>query len=462
MNIFDILLYFSKKTVTVLQEKTSSQELKEKYRKRETDFTRERKLTYKIMLLLLLQKWVKSLQLRLNELVLTLEERIQTLTAQAFSKAREKLTPEVFLELNKEVLINRYYDIKENLAWYNTFWNLRILAIDGSKIRLPEEEKIQEVYWTTKVVNRNKEESFYTNWLLSTLHDPLNDLALDYILERWNYSERALAIKHVQNLKNLQNIEEKDLIILDRWYFSIFLFSVFSAYWKESLFRLRKKAIKEADELFEKDCKIDEKLITVQTIDQKKEYQEKYWIEIDKELPQKVQIRVTRVELDDWEIEVLATSLINTEVYNIQEFKNLYYERWWVEIFYDVIKNRLWLENFSWKTVHSVLQDLYSTIFLSNFETIMTRASNYRLEQKVKKKKNKNGQKVNKQISFNTLKNTVIDLFLQDIPVDEVMRKIMVLFEQNPTQIRPWRKFKRGTTSYKSLNYHKRKKKHCF
>ena len=193
-----------------------------------------------------------------------------------------------------------------------------------------------------------------------------------------------------------------------------------------------------------------------------KEYSKKYWIEIDKKIKKEVTIRIIRVVLDDWEVELLATSLLDEKKYPHWDFKELYYQRWWIEIFYDIIKNRLWLENFSWETVHSILQDLNSTILLSNFETIMTRANNYKLKQKCLQKWNKNKQKVNKQVSFNAIKNTLIELLLEDIPMNKTIKKIMELFKKNPTQIRPWRKSKRWTTSYKSLNFHKRKKKHCF
>jgi hypothetical protein len=48
-----------------------------------------------------------------------------------------------------------------------------------------------------------------------------------------------------------------------------------------------------------------------------------------------------------------------------------------------------------------------------------------------------NKQKVNKNISFNTIKNTLIELFLEDEPIDITMKKITLLFKINPTQIRP-------------------------
>ncbi len=96
------------------------------------------------MLILLLQKWVKSLQLRLNEFSLKLGNWEKVATTQTFSKAREKLKPEVFLNLNEEVIINRYYDLEENKTWYETWKNFRILATDSSQIRLPDEKEIKK------------------------------------------------------------------------------------------------------------------------------------------------------------------------------------------------------------------------------------------------------------------------------------------------------------------------------
>ena len=463
------ILYFSKETVILIKKIILSENLKENFRKTDKDFTRNRILTYDKMLILLLQKWVKSLQLRLNEFALKLD---LMLSNSAFTQSRSKILPEVFDHLNLETIIKRFYDLKKNEAWYDTFWDFRILAIDWSKIRLPDEKDIQEKYWKIKNINMNKKESYYTGWILSVLHDALNNLALDYILEESKYPEIALAIRNIQNLSKLPKIENNDLIIMDRWYYSSFLISIFYAYNKDFLIRLKRKAIKEAEELFDKNCKIDSKTITLKVINKESEYSEKYWITIDKDLKEEVKIRLIRVILDNWDIEVLATSLLDEDKYKNEKFSELYFKRWWIEIYYDILKNRLWLENFSWLTVNSILQDLSSSIFLSNFETIITRSSNLELEEKInkknikkdKKEENKiiNKQKVNKNVSFNIIKNTLIELFLKEDSIDKTMDKIMKLFKTNPTQIRPWRTSERKTTVYKALNYHKRKKKNCF
>ena len=157
-------------------------------------------------------------------------------------------------------------------------------------------------------------------------------------------------------------------------------------------------------------------------------------------------------------------SFIKNEVkYKTEIFSDLYFQRWWIEVFYDVLKNRLWLENFTWKNVESVLQDLYSSIYLSNFETILTRPYNKELERKTKQKNLRNKQKVNKQISFNIIKNKIIDLMLKSWNPDNDMEEMLKIFAMNVTQERVWRTSSRkNTTTSKSLHFQKRKKKNCF
>lgn len=43
---------------------------------------------------------------------------------------------------------------------------------------------------------------------------------------------------------------------------------------------------------------------------------------------------------------------------------------WFTHPFYSQVKGRLCLESFTGKTAESVKQDFWSTIFISNFETI--------------------------------------------------------------------------------------------
>ena len=239
--IFKKELVFSTKSIKVWKSFNKSNNTKMLFRKKETDFTRDRKLTFEKMIALMLLKWVKSLQLRLNEFTLKLWKKVETITNSAYVQAKNKISSEVFVNMNLEVVINRYYDLKENEAWYETWNNFRLLATDGSQIRLPDEKEVQERYGTSKIKNAKWDQWEYTHWLLSVLYDPLNNIAIDTILEKWKYSERALAIQNIINLEDTIKIKEKDLLLYDRWYYSSFIFSVMLAYDKEVLFRIKRK-----------------------------------------------------------------------------------------------------------------------------------------------------------------------------------------------------------------------------
>ena len=358
-------------------------------------------------------------------------KKLETITSSAYVQAKNKISHELFIRLNLEVVINRYYDLKENEAWYETWNNFRLLATDGSQIRLPDEKEIKEKYWTTKIKNARWNQWEYCHWLLSVLYDPLNNLAIDTILERW--------------------------------YYSSFLFAVILSYNKEVLFRIKTKTCKEADELFEKDCKIDSKIITLKVENKEKEYEEKYWIKLSRKLEKEIKIRLVKIILNTGEVEVLATSLLDEEKYKTEIFSELYFKRWRIEVYYDIIKNRLWLENFTWKNIESVLQDLYSSIYLSNFETILTRPYNKELELKTKQNNLRNKQKVNKQVSFNIIKNKIIELMLKWWSIDKQMKEMVKIFSMNISQERIWRTSSRKeTTISKSLQFQRRKKKSCF
>jgi len=80
------------------------------------------------------------------------------------------------------------------------------------------------------------------------------------------------------------------------------------------------------------------------------------------------------------EYEILVTSLLNEPLYPTEMFKELYHLRWGIETFYGLLKTRLELENFTGKTVESVLQDIYSTLYLSNIESILTAEAEAKLK----------------------------------------------------------------------------------
>ena len=62
-----------------------------------------------------------------------------------------------------------------------------------------------------------------------------------------------------------------------------------------------------------------------------------------------MKIRFIQVILDNGTVEVLATNILSKERLKTSDFKELYALRWGIEPYFDLIKNRLGLENFTGK-----------------------------------------------------------------------------------------------------------------
>jgi len=65
-------------------------------------------------------------------------------TASAYSQARYKLKHTAFIELNQVAVVDTLYSDDQ----YQTFWGFRVLAIDGSKLVLPDTLAVREEFGT--------------------------------------------------------------------------------------------------------------------------------------------------------------------------------------------------------------------------------------------------------------------------------------------------------------------------
>ena len=75
-----------------------------------------------------------------------------------------------------------------------------------------------------------------------------------------------------------------------------------------------------------------------------------------------IQVRILKVKLKTGKTEILFTNLPK-EIATPDELKQLYGERWTVEIDYDRLKNKLYIEKFGGRRQTIIEQDFYSHIF---------------------------------------------------------------------------------------------------
>ena len=252
----------------------------------------------------------------------------------------------------------------------------------------------------------------------------------------------------------IDELKHDDIAIYDRGYASYLFIATLIKNNKNFIIRCPRTFITAARNMFESNAP-ETMTVTVDVPAQQSKEAKK------RELPLTIKIRLSRVILSTGEIEVLATSLFNTTEFCNNAMKELYGLRWGVETFFSKIKGRLGLENFTGKTVESVKQDFWSTIFISNLETIMTEKTEEKmnLEKPIENKQ----VKINKAVSFNAIKKMAFDIFLNEKNKELVLGKLDNLFQMNPIVVREDRKSPRYKISdTRSLNFQKRMRKHVF
>lgn len=395
------------------------------------------------MVALILQKSAKSLQVKLNEFAEYLEG--EAATASAFTQARANLLHTIFIELNKGAYAEVYYEEED----YETYKGHRLFGIDGSKIRLPDEEEIREEFGVVRLKNQHSEGK-YTGGLCSVFYDILNQNAVDSILAPGTESEITLAKKH------LEFCQEGDLILLDRNYPGYELFAEIRAREAHFVVRCSSNAFSVVENFIAQEDLKD----TIVTLTPCKNHLSKVKQGL---LPVEMKIRLIKVELCTGEIEILASSLLDQKKYVTSDFYELYGMRWGIETFYDRLKNRLFLENFTGRTSESVKQDFYASVLLANIESELTSDIDQELCRNNSNNNDSYARKVNKTISYNAIKEKAFDLlFSNDLDLEPLKEQLLALFKRNTIPIRPNRSSPRKTTARRALNFHIRKKKFVF
>jgi len=438
----------------VLSDLIKSMEFKVKHRIKDIFFTRTVKLTFSLMMNLMIKKSNKSIQNSLNDIKLNGDVNY-TITNSAYTQARAKLNYTAFEELSNKTVELFYKD-----GEYNRFKNFRVLAVDGSIVTLPNSEDIKKEFNSTIVKNNiDGFEKEVVQSRVSVLYDVLNNIALHSTINNAckNKSnnlivkgERVLALEH------LKYCTKDDLVTMDRGYPSYELFAYYNAI-TNYLIRMPMSSFLDIKFLYEKDCKVNDVILDIIA---PKNIQAKLK---EQNLPLKMKIRFVRVVLNNGTIEVLATNVLDNTILQTSDFKELYALRWGIELYYDILKNRLSLENFTGLTALAIKQDFHATVFLSNYEAMLVYDSNLELQNK--QKNNKYAQQVNKAISFNAIKHKSFDIFYSNKDKLTQMKELEELFLTNTVTIRPNRKSlprikKYTTTAYiKTINFMKRKKK---
>lgn len=404
-----------------LRSRLFSNDFETRHRENAKDFTRKRCLTFVIVVIFLLNFLKRSQQDELDEFFKLLkgtELAIRVVTKSAFTQARKKLKYEAFVELN-QVQTTYYYQFLGPQTWYG--W--RLMAVDGSTVQVPNTSVNLEHFGAWQPARGGP----CPMARVSQMFDVLNDVTLDALIVPKAVGERELAARHFAHLHS------NDLVLLDRGYPAFWLFALildkraqFCARMKLSGWDVVKRFVASG---------LSEQTVVVQpTYAARRECR-------DRKLSTKpLTIRLIRIELDNGEIEVLATSLLDDKTYPISVFKELYHQRWPVEEQYKVIKCRIEVENFSGTSVLAVYQDFHAKAFTANLTAILAQPAQEVVSQDDAEKKYL--YQVNRTNAISKMKDTVVLLFQRN-NILSLLHDLWQLMIKTIEPIRPGRSYPR-------------------
>lgn len=400
------------------------------------------------VVVLLLQKTVRSIQQHLHDFFASLTSEMESANNSSWCEARLKLAHTAFIELNERAVLDVVYG-DESKGSVRRWKDHRLIGIDGSLVRLPNQESLGQEFGWVKCKNQKGGCGRYPQGRLMILTDVLNRIAIHTEFVPWRRGERALALEGVVRLHS------DDIGLLDRGFASYELFATFVAQNKRFVCRCPTNTFSAVDALFAADQGGQSVVVTLRPCAQKLNSIKQA------NLPLEIQIRLVTVRLSSGELEVLATNLLSEKPYPTEEFGELYHCRWGVETYYGLLKGRLDLENFTGQSPEAIRQDLYATVFLSNVEAILIQPAEEQLAQKSSSLKNQ--PCVNHAVSFHALKSHMIDLLLSEEPIPQVIAKLQQLFLRNAGCKRPARIVPRKKRSaWRSYYYQRNTKKVVF
>ena len=263
----------------------------------------------------------------------------------AFSTARKKLDESIFRILNTKI-ISAYESDLGDQHWKGH----RLFAVDGSKINLPR-QLLNKPYRTPS------DHAYYPQGLVSCLYQLKSKIPYDFDLVS-HYNERTLALSH------LKVLNQQDLVIYDRGYFSYAMLYYHLKNGIEAVFRLQQNSFTVIDKFFAGPASDTTVTLTIPP---------KRYKEILSKYPDilfiPLKLRLVKYVYDGTTY-VLGTTLLDNERYQRDELCDLYHSRWGIEELYKISKVLIDVEDFHAQSERGVKQELFAHFVLITLNRI--------------------------------------------------------------------------------------------
>ena len=390
------MIKYGYKGLNKIRSRIHSKELKEKWRKSITDFTRKRKMDFERLIHYILNKKGLSTNMEIYNFFDKINEETD-MSAQALLDQRLKLKPEIFVDLNEDYLKGFYSEYRETDV--KNYKGYILKAIDGTDFEIPNTEKSKDTFGRVKT----KSGESIPRTSVSMCYDVLNGYIIDVIPEKYRSNEIYMAKQH---MKKDQKITEdyESIYIMDRNYVSLDFISFLQKNGINFLARLNLGYyVKETTNMKTKDEIIE--------IERTKERMKRKYFENEETREyakkNKIEVRILKYVLKTGEEEYLITNL---KKLSYEEIFEIYGRRWNIETLYNSLKNKLQIEKFTSSKEEIIKQDIYASVLVYNMIQTMKNEAQEDIEQK----KYKHEMKINENISIGLFKNEMIYIMLED------------------------------------------------
>jgi hypothetical protein len=347
---------------------------------------------------------IKSLTICISDYLEKLGKVERGYTKQAYSKARMKIRHEGYIELNDLIHEEYYSEVHKDYKGY------RLLGIDGSKIELPHGEELGKHFGQAN----NNEKMINISWS-TVLYDLQNKQVVDAKLNKYGSSERQYAIEQLRGMKE-RGKQRKDIIVADRGFPSLEMFVELRRMGYDYVIRYTgEQFLKETRVLI--DSQNNDMFLKIPLRDGNKRSENEAIKELLKNgVEPIITLRAVRIELENGTKEYVITSLLDKERFTVGDLKEIYRLRWNQEVYYDFQKNVIQVENFSGKTVESILQDYHSRVLVGNIHSMIVEEAEQQIEKEVSEnpKLKYKEYRTNRAVTYGLMKNRIYKMLDED------------------------------------------------
>ena len=330
----------------------------------QSDFTRNRKLSFRDYIQLMLQMQGKSVS---NELLDFYEHSLSAPSKSAFTQQRYKLQPEGWNFLFHS-FVNRAHTLSDNL--YNGY---RLLACDGSDVNIARDPSDERTFI-------HKGEKGYNAIHINALYDITNKTYCDFTVQgKKNLHERSALNTMVDRYAD----SVPAILMADRGYESFNTFAHLIR--KDMKFVIRMKDINSNGILSAYDLPDSEFDTCIRTTLTRRHTKETlgnpdtYTILqphtdfdfLDECYYYDIEFRIVRIRLDNGTYICIATNLPEEE-FSLEEIKKLYRMRWSEETSFRELKYTIGLINWHSSKYDGILQEINARMILYNFCELVT------------------------------------------------------------------------------------------